>query len=309
MRLSAETHHLLEKRLRQALQPAEILGCAVLSTFVFLVVFISCVFGVRYHNNSLAVALVGVCIAFCAGLILIAGLKFRSSKPSRSWIALASCAWTALAFAYLIGNRYWHENMVSYYYLQEMASYVNIDPAMDKGQSYMDAGTVYFKEGSYVLRGKSIAFRNGLTYCVAPIVRAPVDDQAGSGAPETTSGFVMPHSGTVDFWAVGTDCCGRDGNTFNCGEVASRVARSGMRSLDDTARSMYLLAVQEWSATTGLPVRHPLFFNWVKDPLRYQSDIISNAWQDFWLHVTGYFVASLVFSFLLHAIMQKLRIH
>lgn len=36
---------------------------------------------------------------------------------------------------------------------------------------------------------------------------------------------------------------------------------------------MYVLGVQEWSATTGLPVRHPLFFTWVRDPIVHAESL------------------------------------
>mmetsp|Transcript_110942 Transcript_110942/g.324517 ORF Transcript_110942/g.324517 Transcript_110942/m.324517 type:complete len:311 (-) Transcript_110942:40-972(-) len=309
MMLSAETHHLLEKRLRSAFQPLEIVACCFLATTVFIIVYITSVFEVRYNSKGLAQALFLACCVVGAGIVLMAAMKWRSGRPYRSWLALGICVWLALIAARYLGDHYWYEHMISYYTLQQdMANYVNIDPATDRGQSFMDAGTVYFKEGSYVLRSKSIAFHNGLTYCVAPVVRAPIDYQNGTGAYETESTFVLPQSGTVDWWAVGTDCCGNDGNTFNCGDVNSRLSRSGLRLLDDTARSMYLLAVQEWSATTGLPVRHPLFFRWTKDPLTHLDNVQVNAWQDFWVHTFGCFLASFVLAFLLHAGMRKMNI-
>ena len=64
----------------------------------------------------------------------------------------------------------------------------------------------------------------------------------------------------------GTNCCGEDGNSFTCGSVANAKARSGLRLLDETAQKNYLIAVQEWVGTTGLPARHPLFFTWTVDP-------------------------------------------
>mmetsp|Transcript_83142 Transcript_83142/g.193129 ORF Transcript_83142/g.193129 Transcript_83142/m.193129 type:complete len:310 (-) Transcript_83142:91-1020(-) len=309
MRLSPEAHQLLEKRLKQAIQPVEILLAAISSTIVFIIVFYCCVFSVRYSDNGAAITLGLLCVVYCTILLLNAALKFRFGRPCRLWVAFAACAWMGLVSAFIIGNRYWHEHTIYYYSFQDMASYINIDPATDKGQSYMDAGTVYFKEGSYVLRDKAIAFKNGLTYCVAPIVRAPINHQADNNVPNTASGFIMPKAGTVDWWAVGTDCCGRDGNSFTCGDVHSHLARSGVRLLDDTARSMYLLAVQEWSATTGLPVRHPVFFEWTRDPIMHQLSIIQEANQDFWYHVLGCFAVSLLVAFILHASMQVLRMY
>lgn len=207
----------------------------------------------------------------------------------------------ALAVGAVVGDLSWYHNMVNYFNYQAMASYVNIDPSADKGQSYMDAGRVYFKDGSHVQEDKAIAFRNGFTYCVAPIVSESLVANEGTGFP-------VPASGTVDWWAVGTDCCGRNGNVFDCGDVHSRMARSGMRELNDNRRQMYLLAVQEWSASTGLPVRHPLFFSWAKDPLIYTDNIQRKAWQEYTINVVICFFVSLIVSFVLHLVLQQKRI-
>eukprot|EP00405_Crypthecodinium_cohnii_P006493 CAMPEP_0194778874 /NCGR_PEP_ID=MMETSP0323_2-20130528/69438_1 /TAXON_ID=2866 ORGANISM="Crypthecodinium cohnii, Strain Seligo" /NCGR_SAMPLE_ID=MMETSP0323_2 /ASSEMBLY_ACC=CAM_ASM_000346 /LENGTH=171 /DNA_ID=CAMNT_0039716261 /DNA_START=119 /DNA_END=631 /DNA_ORIENTATION=- len=170
-----------------------------------------------------------------------------------------------------------------------MASYLNIDPETDKGQSYMDAGTVYFKDGSHVLRSHGVSFHNGEMYCVAPIV---MGNEAGS--------FTTPRSGTVDFWAVGKNCCGISGADFSCGDSLSGMAHSGLRSLDERSRSMYLLGVQEWSATNGIPVKHPLFFEWVKDPVSYIDELQVNGSIDFVYGTAMSFFLSLVASALSH---------
>merc|ERR1719210_2377562 len=103
---------------------------------------------------------------------------------------------------------------MSYYHYKDMTSYVNVDPSVDWGQSFMDSGAIYFKDGSFVLTNKSLAFHNGATFCVAPIVREDLKYHGGPGGLETVSGFSVPRSGTVDFWAVGTGCCGADGEDF-----------------------------------------------------------------------------------------------
>eukprot|EP00419_Tripos_fusus_P056759 CAMPEP_0172928216 /NCGR_PEP_ID=MMETSP1075-20121228/217864_1 /TAXON_ID=2916 /ORGANISM="Ceratium fusus, Strain PA161109" /LENGTH=211 /DNA_ID=CAMNT_0013789495 /DNA_START=653 /DNA_END=1288 /DNA_ORIENTATION=- len=209
--------------------------------------------------------------------------------------------WAGLVCGYSLGDRYWYEHTVNYYNVKGMASYINIDPATDKGESYMDAGIMYFKEDSRVRKETAVAFRNGMTYCVAPIMRHVQESKPGGGP-------VAPPSGTVDFWAVGVDCCGKKGETFTCGEVGTSLARSGLRLMDGTARSMFLLGVQEWSAGTGLPVRHPVFFHWVADPIITLEGIVSAAWEDLWLRLFGCFVGSLITAFVLHLGLQKLRI-
>lgn len=309
MRLSAEKHHLLQKGLKAAIKPGEILFGGVIGTVTFGVVYTSCCFSVRYTDPTLSTLGIASFLATSVVAALVASTRYRSHRPARSWISAATCMIICFLVSYWLGNRYWWRYMVNYYTWRDMASYVNIDPEMDRGQSFMDAGTVYFKEGSYVLRNHTIAFRNGLTYCVAPIVRAPVEYQPGSQELPTVNGFVLPRSGTVDFWAVGTDCCGTSGNTFDCGDVNAFTARSGLRILDDTSRSMYLLGVQEWSATTGLPVRHPLFFSWVKDPIMFAENLQDQCAADFITRITSCCFLTLVGSYFLHALLQKVHVH
>uniref|UniRef100_A0A6V0G1Z0 Uncharacterized protein n=1 Tax=Zooxanthella nutricula TaxID=1333877 RepID=A0A6V0G1Z0_9DINO len=309
MRLSAEKHHLLQKGLKAAVKPGETILGALVGTLTFGVVYACNCLSVRH--TSPGVSTVG--IVSCLATTLIAGTvaltRYQTRRPARSWIAGAVIMAICFSMGYSMGNSYWWKTMVNYYTWPEMASYVNIDPDMDRGQSYMDAGTVYFKEGSYVLRNHTVPFRNGLTYCVAPIVRQPMRYEPGSQALPTVNGFVLPRSGTVDFWAVGTDCCGADGGTFDCADVNSLAARSGLRILDETSRSMYLLGVQEWSATTGLPVRHPLFFSWVKDPIMFEEGLAAQCSSDFVIRVTTCLFLSFILSYFLHAALQKVHVN
>merc|ERR1719444_213032 len=99
------------------------------------------------------------------------------------------------------------------------------------------------------------------------------------------------------------DCCTE--RSIYCDDSKSLVARSGLRILDETSRSMYLLGVQEWSATTGLPVRHPLFFEWTKDPIRHSEDMLTACGFDFVVRVTTCLFGSLVVSAMLHNLLQK----
>lgn len=312
MRLSAETSHLVKKSLHKALQPIEIIGCGVAATFVFSVCYLCVSFRLRYDSPAIAV-LLGPLLFLCltVAATVTAVLFFRSRRPSRTMIGLSLGLWIGLIAGTILGDKNWYATAVNYYTYQDMGTYVNVDPAVDKGQSFMDAGVVYFKESSYVLTQKALAFHNGKHYCVAPIVREPVEYQGGSANLESQTGFVLQRSGTVDFWAVGTDCCpGTDVLTFNCGETRSQLARSGMRALNDNERAMYLLAVQEWAASTGLPVRHPVFFTWVKDPMQQQEAFMDNAWNNFWLAFVVFLLSSVIGSLMVHIFLTNVcRLH
>eukprot|EP00747_Dinoflagellata_sp_TGD_P162693 gnl/TRDRNA2_/TRDRNA2_180566_c0_seq1.p1 gnl/TRDRNA2_/TRDRNA2_180566_c0~~gnl/TRDRNA2_/TRDRNA2_180566_c0_seq1.p1 ORF type:complete len:339 (+),score=77.93 gnl/TRDRNA2_/TRDRNA2_180566_c0_seq1:68-1084(+) len=336
-KIGAETHNLLNKKARQVLQPLQILVTVLVPSAAFAWIYYCISFHWRYET----IAARGPSLGWILGPILFFVLNIvltiltvnkwrqagsavfhavimdeyldmdrRWGRSIRFWLCLTLCMWGALIAGTLLGERNYWKYSANYLTYKDMAVYVNIDPAQDKGQAFMDAGQVYFKESSYVDRSMAIAFKNGNNFCAAPIVRGPLKNQDGSsGGEQTVSGFVVPPSGTIDFWAVGTDCCGDSGNDFTCTDVESALARSGNRLLDDNTRPMYLLAVQEWSASTGLPVRHPLFFSWVKDPLLSVKNLHKEAFG----HFEGLFFLFLLFNivgaFVLNVIFQKLRIY
>lgn len=308
MKLSAETKHLVQKQLRSALRTADILAGALVATIVFATAYSCSCFGIRYTDKGLSTVGLVVCLVLSVAATAGTAAKIRARQPCRSWIAASVCIWCGFLLGRWLGDRYWWQSMAQYYTWKDMASYVNIDPDLDKGRSYMDAGTVYFKEGSYVLENHTVAFRNGATFCVAPIVRAAEHPVTGAEAPRTVNGFALPRSGTVDFWAVGTDCCGSDGAFFKCGDTRSMIARSGLRVLDETSRAMYQLATQEWSASTGLPVRHPLFFTWVKDPISFAESLQAGSALAFASRVTFCLFGSLGVSVGLHGFLRNMRI-
>jgi len=310
----AETSFLLKKQAKQSRQPLEALLGGLVATACFVQVFLCLVFSLRYHNEILAFAAgPAFCAGVCLAILAMGVMRHRKGAPARVFFIIALAGLGGTMAGYILGDRCWWKNTVNYYNYQDMASYVNVDPGVDVGQSFMDAGTVYFKESSYVLSKKALAFHNGATYCVAPIVRQPVQMLPGQTSPfvlETVTGFSAPRSGTLDFWAVGTDCCGTSGTDmpFTCGDAASQLARSGMRVLNNAERGMYLLAVQEWSASAGLPVRHPIFFKWVKDPLADQEAYINNAWDTLAMYALVVLLVWTIMAFILQLILQMFKI-
>lgn len=305
MRLDPTTRFLIGKNLEQAIEPTEVLFEALLSAVVFGFIWYAVCFEIRQQSAAASLLIAVLLIVLCSAVALTAVVRYRLRRSSRPFFVAAVCMWGSLVAGYFLGDRFWYSHTVQYFTYGEMASYIGIDPDKDRGQSYMDAGEVYFKENSHVDTSRAIAFHNGLTYCVAPILRESLTQVA----LQTVNGFSPPPSGTVDFWAVGTNCCGNKGDTFTCGDTTSGLARSGMRILDDTARSMYLLAVQEWSATTGLPVRHPLFFRWVNDPIDYTESLRRGAWSALVIHAVICFGIALIAAAILHGVFRKFRIY
>ena len=307
MKLRAETNFLLRKQSKQALGPVEIIGGALISTLAFALTFWSMSGMIRASSPAVAMLIVGALAVLALLASYIGVVRYRMQRNSRTWLVLALCLWAGLLVGSVLGNNYWWMGVAKYAEYRQMASYVNVDPSRDKGSSFMDAGTIYFKDRSKVDRTKAIAFRNGLTYCVAPVILEPLE-AAGGTTSKTTAGFQIPSSGTVDFWAVGTDCCGTTGTPFTCFDAANPFARSGLRVLDDTHTAMYQLAVQEWTATTGVPTKFPIFFEWSLDPLMLEDKLKSLASNNMLKFVFVYGLAALFVSYALHMLFRYYKV-
>lgn len=316
MQLSAERVHLLQKVAKKEKDPVEILACTIWSLLLFMYVYLIVESKFR-HEDWFPAYLLGPGLVFiiCVGVSAVAWKKLRTPAGERGgerrnlFVNMAVCSWGALIAGFLLGDRSYWLYTTNIYSYRDLVSYVDIDPGRDNGQSYMDAGHVYFKEHSYVLRQRFNKFRNADTYCVAPIVRGAFEPQAGSKA-KTANGYALPESGTYDWWAVGVNCCdGTGAANFTCGEVTNPLSRSGMRLLSDTQRPYYLLAVQEWSATYGLPVKHPLFYTWVKDPLETEERFDEQSDTELWQFVWWFFLCAFIVSFLLHMFMHRNKIY
>lgn len=258
----------------------------------------------RYHSPHLAIGLGPVLsLAACVAVAVWVRGLLRNGLPVRGLLALSFVLFVALVFATVSGDRNYWMYMNSYLTYEDLGSYTNIDPSADKGQSFMDSGQVYFREGSKVVTSDMLAFKSDSTYCVAPIVSQPLWSQGDPNQVQTGGPANMPPSGSVDFWAVGTDCCSTTTKSFNCSAAGDAHARAGLRLLRDDQRPFYLLAVQAWVAQhcptddntakgraeaaplVCLPARHPLFFYWVQDPLLEVNDYHVKSKRLFRMHM------------------------
>jgi len=215
--------------------------------------------------------------------------------------------WFTIGYAIFQSDKAYWRFAKSFYDFQNMASYINIDPSVDRGQTYMDGGQVYFKEGTRVEISKAIAFQEDEIYCVAPIVQQSMDSGGDtSGKSLSGNSLKMPPSGTVDFWAVGINCCDPSGLNFKCGDVKNPLARAGLRELRDDTRPFFLMAVQEWTAWLRMPAKHPLFFHWVQDPLLQVDMYWFNAMKMFYISVSNCVIGALAGTFLFQFLFYNL---
>lgn len=278
----------------------------------------------RFYSSEVCLLLGALpCFLICVVASWAARILFRHSLPARVRSVLAVCLWLAFATGWICGDQNYGHNMISFFTYQDLATYADVDPAKSKGQSFMDAGQVYFKEGTQVSTEDMVSFKSRTNFCAAPILGQALRNQKGTMEVEVEGNFIIPESGTVDFWAVGTDCCDQSSQTFTCGQVGNPRARSGMRMLREDYRPYYMLAVQEWTArmcpTSNedntarghakaaplrcLPSRHPLFFTYVEDPVaeeaQFQLQAVADRHKHFAFFLVGNTVASLLLLFVL----------
>jgi len=271
----------------------------------------------RHYKPNLACVLGLLGVLVCAAASAQTRTKLRAAEAARSLLCLTVCLWAALVFGLVCGDRNYYWYMVSYYSFQDLAVYTDLDPSIDVGQSYMDAGQIYFKEGVEVDTQDMIAFRSGNVYCAAPIVGQPLWNQDDKAQMEQSGALRLPKSGTLDFWAIGVDCCDKESKTFTCGAAGSRKARAGIRLLRDDVRPFYKMAVQQWEAqmcplddntlksqAKSAPhicphARHPLFFHWVVDPLLEVDNFLLKSEQAFHQHVLLFVFGDIAFLLVL----------
>lgn len=172
----------------------------------------------------------------------------------------------------LIGNSdyqtYWHY----VYDFKALESYVNIDPSQDVGGAYMDGGQYYFKEGTHIDTSRVVAFKNFDVYCVGPLIRKQLEDDEKPDAKLSPDPPIdIPPSGTIDWFAVGVNCCEPNGEKWTCSPTTAgsnlSPARSGLRVLDPDHRPFYNMAAQSWSIKYKIPVKTPIFSELMIDPL------------------------------------------
>lgn len=177
-------------------------------------------FGVGLFGGILAFFLTVVLCTFCSffygnvviGIFTIAALAFAyliRSHHKGIWRLPLGCCGLASIFVGVLLGRYCY-GAYGYFALRYSNSrtYSNVDPAQ-RAASVADAGRIAFAAEAHVDAGRSAGYAapDGLTYCAAPVL--------GLGQP-----------GRVDFWAVGTDCCGTYG-AFDCNDASDSSARGG----------------------------------------------------------------------------------
>jgi len=180
----------------------------------------------------------------------------------------------AVVFGWLLGDLNFWFNMQPCFNIEHLATYTNVNPSTQtlnsgqvvpsRGKRYQDAGKVYFNSNAKIDTTKSMSFKMGDVYCVAPIVDPDCKKNCG-----------------YDFWAVGINCCAEDVADFRCGEYNNPSAKSGLRLMHDELRPNYRLAVLEAEGVHKIVSTHPIFVEWLHDPIKELKHMKSVGFRGF----------------------------
>jgi len=243
--------------------------------FMFSALYAVLSFSFHYQHPTWAWFIVG--LGFL--LVLLSGLlAYRTKKRDRDpmWYTFATLAlFVACILAATFGDMNFWYNMQPFYDIENLNTYPSVNPAREKGQQLMDAGRVYFSDGTGLDMKKAMGFKNLDLYCVAPIVHG--EEQLAS----------------YDFWAVGLNCCSGVSSDFRCGEFNNPHARSGLRLMRDDQRPFFRLAVQQAEAAYNIKATHPLFFYWMQDPVAEMNSYRDDGFKYYLLGIFTHFAFNL----------------
>jgi hypothetical protein len=244
-------------------------------------------FHFRYGTRLPAVLLGLVCICLVPAYARYQAHK-RGLDPT--WFGYTFVMFClAVVCGWRLGDWNYQANMWPYFKYESLESYPAVDVGNTLGVNVLDAGRVYFASTAKIDQSRSWHFKDGTLYCVAPIV--------------SRNGMATE---TLDFWAVGTDCCSDSASDFRCGEYANANARSGLRLLDEGALQKYRLAVEQASQLFKMHATNPLFFVWTQDPVDDVFSYQTRGWRvavlagfvSFFVSTLGVVVASIRFAYI-----------
>ncbi|CAJ1355086.1 unnamed protein product [Effrenium voratum] len=241
---------------------------ATLTTLPWLVgVLISYLFASTYHGMPLSVWLIALAL-----LAVCLWHARHDAQREHRWHGILPMSCMAGVVASSALGLIAYRNFYSVYWLyHDSHAYANVLPS-EPAATYLDAGKLVFAEEARIDYARGMGFKDGSTFCVAPIV----DSEANA---------------SVQFWAAGVDCCG---GRFDCDDAWDGKAHAGVRR---AWREQYASAVRQAEAAYGLKsAKEPIFVQWVIDPEKVELN--------YWMLGNGVLVGSCLVSLVLSAVVN-----
>lgn len=292
----------LQRRRRINCIPA--LNALFLPWVMFLVVFSVTSFSFHYTMPLTVFAFNASIVLFCLFFAYSSFTADTSERPDKAFFPtyMALAFLTAVTFGWLLGDLNFWFYMQPCYNIDHLATYTNVDPSTStmrsgqvvptRGKRYQDAGKVYFDHKSIIDVDRSMSFKMGDLYCVAPIVNPDCKKNCG-----------------YDFWAVGINCCAEDVTDFRCGEYANPSAKAGLRLAKDELRPNFRLAVLEAEGVHKIVSTHPVFFEWLHDPVKEMNHMKRRGYKGFViLMIVSFFGYGAAAAYSVNAARQKFAV-
>jgi len=284
--IAAERSQNLAMKHRKRINCVSVFMALLVPWALFLLTYGCVSFNVHYMFPLTTTTLTTFTFVACI-LYTVRSWRDRSKMPEDKFfpIYMGVALTLAVYFGWIMGDLLFWGFMQPAYEADHLAKYENVNPSLERtwsgemvptrGRQYQDAGVIYFSHNAVVDVNKSASFRLKESYCVAPIVDPSCKENCGQ-----------------DFWAVGIGCC-MDGE-FRCGEVGNPMAKSGVRDLPDGRRQMFRAAVLQAEGMHHLTSIHPLFFNWVQDPIKQVKSWKRSGYRRFIVAMFVSFFVSLI---------------
>merc|ERR1740130_1381038 len=152
-----------------------------------------------------------------------------------------------------------------YWTAHQLEARTNVLPS-SPAAAYSNSGMINFATEARIDTSKAVGLRDNSVYCVAPIASDSLN------------------TNTVQFWAIGTDCC-RARGSFTCDDAWNPEARSGLvvhkstsifPMMAEDTHAKYMKAIGLAEATYAIvSAEEPVFVRWVADP----AQVTSNMWR------------------------------
>eukprot|EP00927_Polykrikos_kofoidii_P027714 TRINITY_DN24291_c0_g1_i1.p1 TRINITY_DN24291_c0_g1~~TRINITY_DN24291_c0_g1_i1.p1 ORF type:complete len:361 (+),score=68.24 TRINITY_DN24291_c0_g1_i1:50-1084(+) len=226
-------------RSRSRFNYVQMVGLVLIPSVIFF--FVCFMFANWFWKMPMLVVFVVLLIGFVPLAIGVVP-QMRRAATWHFWVSVLAVI--AVVCSATVGLATYFAQLRSYWQYKESFSYTNVPPS-DPSQAYMDAGKIIFADDARVDSSRSVGYKDVKVYCVAPII----DDTV--------------YEDSVQFWAVGMDCCEARGK-FSCDDAWDVRARS---ALVVTNVEKYPEAIKQAEAAYGLrSAENPLFVRWVVDP-------------------------------------------
>lgn len=218
-----------------------------------------------------------------------------SRKQPGSWYLFLGFLSLFACISGTFAGMYNHHNHMFYYCSYDTKrEYLNVLPS-EPADGHVDAGKMVFSIDARVDVTRSVGFKSGSWYCVAPIL----DETTGT---------------RVEYWAAGTNCCTARAD-FSCDASLDWRAKSGcviLKSSDilddwiDTEFEMYKKAIKEAQATYGfVSSDDALLMRWVDHPIEFMESYYTAAVSFVFGSTMAYFLFSVVVGALLQVFSKK----